>query len=68
MEQMVLGHIPDSPYIQLLRNKIDITQTPFSARGSRLLLYRYPKQDALYLKFAERLTKIAPGLEAHPFL
>lgn len=55
-----------------MRNRIDITQTPFSARGSRLLLYRYHEQDALYLKFAERLMEIAPELEAHrhhpPFL
>jgi hypothetical protein len=46
-----------------MRNWIDITQTPFSAQGSRLLLYRYPKQDALYLKFAERHKNSQIGLE-----
>jgi len=63
---------PSSPYIKLLRNRIDIAQTPLSAPGSRLLLYRNPKQDSLYLKFAERLMEMVPGLEAHrnhpPFL
>ena len=72
MEWIELVADPNSPYIKLMRNRIDITQTPFSARGSRLLLYRYHEQDALYLKFAERLMEIAPELEAHrhrpPFL
>ena len=60
------------PYLQLMRNRIDPIHVPFSDRGSRLLLYRYPDHAAFYLKLAERLEQLQPGLETHrartPFL
>jgi hypothetical protein len=54
-------------YLNLLRNHIDITQVPFSERGSRLLVFKYPDRDHLYVKLAERLTAIQPGLETYLF-
>ena len=54
-----------SPYLNLLRNQIDITKVPFSERGSRLLVYKYPDQSSLYVKLAERLLGLDPGLEAY---
>ncbi len=49
----------------LLRNKIDITQVPFSDRGSRLLIFKHKDESRLYLKLAERLASLDPALEAH---
>ena len=54
-------------HLNLLRNHIDITQVPFSERGSRLLVFKYPEGDRLYVKLAERLTAIQPGLETYLF-
>jgi putative isomerase len=59
--------IKTSPYLNLLRNQIDITRVPFSERGSRLLVFKYPDGDRLYVKLAERLTAIQPGLETYLF-
>ena len=60
------------PYLQRMHNRIDPIHVPFSDRGSRLLLYRYPDDAAFYLKLAERLEQLQPGLETHrtrtPFL
>jgi len=56
-----------SPHLDLLRNHIDITRVPFSDRGSRLLVFKYPNTDRLYVKLAERLTAIQPGLETYRF-
>lgn len=59
-------------YLNLLRNQIDITQVPFSDRGSRLLVNRYADQSRLYVRLAERLVRLEPGLESYlqrpPFL
>lgn len=54
-----------SPHLKVLRDRIDLTETPFSTRGSRLLLYRHAGKDALFLKFAERLMALEADLEAH---
>lgn len=54
-----------SPYLNLLRNHIDITQVPFSDRGSRLLIYQEPGQSQLFIKLAERLTGLDPDIEAY---
>jgi putative isomerase len=54
-------------HLNLLRNHIDITQVPFSERGSRLLVFKYPDRDHLYVKLAERLTAVQPGLETYLF-
>jgi putative isomerase len=53
------------PYLDLLKNHIDIAKLPFSDRGSRLLIFQTPGQSRLYLKLAERLTEIEPGFEAY---
>ena len=54
-------------HLSVLENRIDITQVPFSDRGSRLLVFKSPDQDRLYVKLAERLTEVQPGLEAYLF-
>jgi glycogen debranching enzyme len=54
-----------SSYLNLLRNKIDITKVPFSDRGSRLLIYQYPEESRLYIKLAERMSGLEPGLESY---
>lgn len=51
--------------LNLLRNMIDITQVPFSDRGSRLLVFKAAERCCLYVKLAERLTSVEPGLEAY---
>lgn len=62
---MTLPQTPSSGYIQGLKNLIDITQVPFSDRGSRLLVFAHPNEDRLYIKLAERLTSIQPGVESY---
>jgi hypothetical protein len=54
-----------SPYLNLLRNHIDITQVPFSDRGSRLLVFKVPEKNQLFIKLAERLTELQPDIEAY---
>lgn len=54
-----------SSLADLLENQIDITQVPFSDRGSRLLVYQVPGQSRLLVKLAERLTNLQPGLDAY---
>ncbi len=45
----------DSPYLNLLRNRIDLQLIPFTERGSRLMLLRHDSR--LYVRLAERWTK-----------
>lgn len=54
-----------SDYLALLQDHIDITRVPFSDRGSRILLFAYPDRAALYVRLAERLTHLDPGIEAY---
>jgi putative isomerase len=54
-----------SPYLNLLRNRIDIARVPFSDRGSRLLVLQEPGQSRLLVKLAERLTELQPDVEAY---
>jgi len=54
-----------TPYLNLLRNQIDITQVPFSDRGSRLLIYQYPERKQLFIKLAERIMGLEPGLASY---
>jgi putative isomerase len=56
-----------SELLNLLKNYIDVTRVPFSDRGSRLLVFKHPDQDFLYVKLAERLTAIQPGLDTYRF-
>jgi len=59
-------------YLKLLKNHIDITQVPFSDRGSRLLVYQSTTSSNLYIKLAERLyfldSKIDSYLKRPPFI
>lgn len=52
-------------YLKLLKNHIDITRVPFSDRGSRLLVFRYPQLSGLYVKLAERLIQLESNIEAY---
>ncbi len=52
-------------FLHLLENQIDITRVPFSARGSRLLVYQEPGQSHLLVKLAERLICLDPNPEAY---
>ena len=54
-------------YIELLKNHIDLTHVPFSDRGSRLLVFKTENHDTLYIKLAERLTALQPGLDTYRF-
>ncbi|MGD9002166.1 MAG: trehalase family glycosidase [Anaerolineae bacterium] len=57
---------PQAPsLLDLLRNRIDITQVPFSDRGSRLLIYQVPGRSQLLVRLAERLTDLQPGLDTY---
>ena len=54
-------------FLELLKNRIDVTRVPFSDRGSRLLVFKDAGADHLYIKLAERLTAIQPGLDTYRF-
>lgn len=60
-----MGFDVTSPYLRALRNRISLKRTPFSDRGTRLLVYDLENGDGLQIKLAERLTSIEPGLEAY---
>lgn len=51
---------PHSPFLQLLRGRIDLKDIPFSERGSRILLYK--KNSYLSVKLAERWTQLQDQL------
>lgn len=55
----------NTPLLNLLQDKIDITRVPFSDRGSRLLVYKRLDQPALFVKLAERLIRVEPGMESY---
>jgi glycogen debranching enzyme len=57
--------VTTSPYLTLLRNRIDITRAPFSDRGSRLLVFQDPASGHLLIKLAERLTELQPDIDAY---
>ncbi len=63
---MSVTHTPGY-LMNLLRGRIDITHIPFSDRGSRLLIYQEAGESRLYVKLAERLVGLEPGLEAYRF-
>ena len=50
-----------------LKDQIDIAHVPFSDRGSRLLVFKETDSERLYVKLAERLTAIQPGLDTYRF-
>lgn len=51
--------------VERLRDRVDISRVPFSDRGSRLLVFQYADRDQLYVKLAERLTALQPGLDTY---
>jgi hypothetical protein len=53
----------NSPFLRLLRNRIDLHSIPFSDRGSRLLLLR--KEDGFCIRLAERWFKLKNQLAAY---
>jgi putative isomerase len=55
----------DASLLNLLQDQIDITRVPFSDRGSRLLVYQHVDKSALFIKLAERLVKVEPGIESY---
>lgn len=52
-------------YLQLLRNRIDITRSAFSDRGSRIVVARPGPESPLEVRLAERLTYLQPGVETY---
>ena len=55
--------ILDSPYLKLLKNRIDLRHVPFTERGSRLLIYR--NDDHFCIRLAERWYKRTGQLSAY---
>jgi putative isomerase len=53
------------PSVNLLRNQIDFSKVPFSDRGSRLMVFLNQVDHYLYIRLAERLTKIEADIEAY---
>ena len=51
--------------LDLMKNQINITCVPFSARDSRLLVYQEPGKSRLFVKLAERLIALDPDPEAY---
>ncbi len=61
-----MSYFPVSQPINILRDRIKLEMVPFSDRGSRLLVYQDKRQShALYIKLAERLTAVQPGLSVY---
>lgn len=60
-----MAHRAPGPPLADLKHAIDLTQAPFSDRGSRILLYQSAHAPALLIKLAERMTDVEPGLLAH---
>jgi len=52
-----------SPYLELLKNRINLRNIPFSERGSRLLIFR--TDDHLSVRLAERWFKRLPEISAY---
>lgn len=53
----------DSPFLNALRDRIDLQRIPFSERGSRLLVYR--TNEHLSIRLAERWFKLDQQLSAY---
>lgn len=53
------------PELSTLRNQLDFTRVAFSDRGSRVMVFQASYQSQLYVKLAERLTSIDPGIETY---
>src|SRR5512144_412420 len=53
----------ESPYLELLKNRIDLRQIPFTQRGSRILLSSHG--DHFAVRMAERWQKRDPRLSGY---
>jgi hypothetical protein len=53
----------ESPFLELLKNRIDLRQSPFSERASRLLVFR--SNQHFTVRLAERWFKLAGQLSAY---
>ncbi len=51
---------PLSPYLNQLKNRIDLSEIPFSERGSRLLFFK--ENQHFTIRLAERWTKVSRKL------
>lgn len=61
-----MSYYPSSSVLEILRDRIQLERVPFSDRGSRLLVYQDSRQPhTLYIKLAERLTAVQPGLSVY---
>jgi glycogen debranching enzyme len=58
-------NINSTQLLSLLRNRIDISQVPFSDRGSRIMVFQQPDKNHLYVKLAERISGLEMGLESY---
>jgi putative isomerase len=54
---------PVSPFLELLKNRINLKQSPFSERASRLLVFR--SNQHFTVRLAERWFKLAGQLSAY---
>jgi putative isomerase len=52
-----------SPYLQLLKDRIDLVSIPFTERGSRLMVFR--TGNAFSIRLAERWLKLSRHLTAY---
>ena len=53
------------PNLNMLRNQLDYSRVPFSDRGSRLMVFQAMDKSEFYIKLAERLTDVEPGIETY---
>ncbi len=53
------------PNLNMLRNQLDFSRVPFSDRGSRLMVFKAMDRSEFYVKLAERLTDVEPGIETY---
>ena len=53
------------PNLNMLRNQLDYSRVPFSDRGSRLMVFKTMEKSQFYIKLAERLTDVEPGIETY---
>lgn len=58
-------NIGTTQLLSILRNRLDITQVPFSDRGSRIMIFKQPDKNHLYIKLAERISGLETGLESY---
>lgn len=52
-----------SPYLALLKNRINLRQIPFSERGSRLMVFR--SENHFLVRLAERWFKLDQQLSSY---